>query len=303
MSPRIADFPRRRQGASMLRHKPGSTPAGAHARTRPAMAGLPLLAIALLLACAGTSAAGERPPTARFVEPEVPIRGKLRIVHVESPGLATALKSQGILSEHPDISWRTRGEQSYALGQYDLALKQFMRAARYSDKQAQALLARMYREGTGVARDPEAGYAWMALAAERGRPDFVRQRARFWSELDAAQRCSAARRSEQLFAEYRDRVAIRRLEQTLRRARRQATGSRVGFAGKIDITASKGSPDATGKAFSGEDFYASDRWRAGRTSAHRDDAGQASSAQQACMEDVERSTRSPGKAASGSPRS
>src|SRR3546814_6686092 len=77
------------------------------------------------------------------------------------------MMTAGVLTGHPDVRWRHEALHSYSRHEYDIALDQFLRAARYGDKPAQAMLAEMYWKGTGVAQDRPRGYAWMDIAAER----------------------------------------------------------------------------------------------------------------------------------------
>ena len=249
------------------------------------MSKLKLLAVMLSLSlpclqCFGSSAAQERAPMATFAMPDVPIKGKLLIKRVSDPALDPALSTEGSLSAHPDVRWRLEGQRSYDRQQYDTAFQQFLRAARYADKPAQAMLGEMYWKGIGVAHDPELGYAWMKLAAERQEPVFARQREHYWNELDATQRSNAASRGKSLFAEYGDPVARQRLERKLRQASRQATGSRVGFAGNLEITAKSGAFDSSGRSFAGHDYYAPKNWRVEQAPDSPDDTTQQPSNQE-----------------------
>src|SRR3546814_505270 len=133
--------------------------------------------------------------------------------------------TSGFLTAHPDIRWRREASYSYNRKEYDLAMDQFLRAARYADKPSQAMIAEMHWRGLGVPQDRELGYAWMDLAAERMYPNFVIKRERYWQLLDADQRSNAIERGQQLLAEYGDDAAKPRLAKVLRQARRETTGS------------------------------------------------------------------------------
>src|SRR3546814_7752095 len=113
-------------------------------------------------------------------------------------------------------------------------LDQFLRAARYGDKPAQAMLAEMYWKGTGVAQDRPRGYAWMDIAAERRFPNFVILRERYWSSLDARERERAIDVGRPLMDEYGDASAGPRLAKVLRRYQHGSTGRRLGFVRHID---------------------------------------------------------------------
>src|SRR3546814_3071942 len=76
------------------------------------------------------------------------------------PGIEPGILTEGFLSSHPDMRWRREGLYSYNQEEYDIAMDQFLRAARYADKPSQAMIAEMYWKGIGVPRDRELGYAW-----------------------------------------------------------------------------------------------------------------------------------------------
>src|SRR5690606_8288345 len=151
--------------------------------------------------------------------------------YLGEPGIPPELLTSGFLTAHPDIRWRREASYSYNRKEYELAMDQFLRAARYADKPSQAMIAEMYWRGLGVPQDRELGYAWMDLAAERMYPNFVIKRERYWQLLDADQRRGAIERGQRLLAEYGDDVAKPRLAKVLRQAKRETTGSHAGFVG------------------------------------------------------------------------
>ena len=135
---------------------------------------------------------------------------------------------------HPDLSWRLRGREAYAAGDYARARDHFERAARFADKPSQAMLGEMHWNGVGGPRDRELGYAWMDLAAERLYEDFYRLRERYWSRLGPAERERAVRRGQELLRRYGDDRTKPRLAEILVRERpnRIAVG---GFFGNLPI--------------------------------------------------------------------
>src|SRR3546814_3259451 len=142
----------------------------------------------------------------------------------------------GFRTGHPDVRWRREALHSYSRQEYDIALDQFLRAARYGDKPAQAMLAEMYWKATGVAQDRPRGYAWMDIAAERRFPNFVILRERYWSSLDARERERAIDVGRPLMDESGDDSAGPRRAQVLRRDKPVSPGSRLGFVGQLDHT-------------------------------------------------------------------
>jgi len=203
-----------------------------------------------------------RPPLER------PVMGN----YVGEPGIPPQMMTAGFLSGHPDVRWRREALHSYSRKEYDIALDQFLRAARYGDKPAQAMLAEMYWKGVGVAQDRPRGYAWMDLAAERGFPNFVILRERYWSELHERERKQAIRVGRPLMDEYGDDSARLRLAKVLRRNQHESTGSRLGFVGHIEgsrpglfargqgIAPSTGPLAGSGIYLPADDYYASENW-------------------------------------------
>lgn len=204
------------------------------------MAGRLLLAL-LLLSMAGTPGAQE--------------------VRQQRARIDPAVLTEGFLAAHPDLRWRREGIFAYEAGEHATAFRYFLRAARYADKASQAMVADMYWSGTGIAADRALAYAWMDLAAERMYADFVAHRERLWQSMDDVERADAVARGQQVYAEYGDHVAKPRLETVMRRARKNVTGSRLGFVGYLTIVPNSGLLGGSGVSLSGEDYYAPRYWQ------------------------------------------
>jgi TPR repeat protein len=129
---------------------------------------------------------------------------------------------------HPDTHYRRLGFTSYSSGNHYEAVSYLTRAARYADKPSQLALALMYWEGDGVDRDRARAYAWADVAAERGYPDFLAVRERYWSEMTPEEQAEARRIGAEIAAEYGDAVAQKRLNGLLRQGLSRKTGSRAG---------------------------------------------------------------------------
>lgn len=171
------------------------------------------------------------------------------------------LLSEGFMAAHPDLRFRHEGVLALERGEPDHARELFRKAALHADKPSQAMLAELLWTGRGGPVDRPRGYAWMDIAAERGYPLFVAKREHYWSQLDAAGREAAVRVGAPLYDHYRDRVAKPRLERVLDRARRKATGSRVGSIGnmRIKIIGSNGRETI----ITGQNYYADAFWEPG----------------------------------------
>ena len=172
-----------------------------------------------------------------------------------------AVLTEGFLAAHPDLRWRAEGVRSYERKDYASALTELKRAAYYGDKPAQAIIAEMYWGGIGVPTDRALAYAWMDVAAERLYHDFLVRREGYWRALDEAQRRDALERGQAVLAEYGDDVAKPRLEQILRREKRRATGSRVGYVGNLTIVPFTGPLAGTGMTLSGDQYFAPKYWQ------------------------------------------
>jgi len=146
-----------------------------------------------------------------------------------------AVNTQGFLSAHPDMRWRQMAMEHYLAGNYEDALGDFMRSARFADKGSQAMVAEMIWTGQGTTVDRARGYAWMDLAAERGYKDFLKLREIYWNEMNPSERDQAIGIGQEIYAEYGDDVAKPRLARKINQGRRNVTGSRTGFGGNLSI--------------------------------------------------------------------
>ena len=179
------------------------------------------------------------------------------LAQADNPEDRAIISSSGFLSAHPDLRYRLSGLAAYRKGDYEEAMTRFRRAARYSDKPSQGMVAEMYWNGTGVPADRVLGYIWMDLAAERGYPLMLVKREKFWKELSEAERARALEIGPAVYDEFGDAVAKERLARELRFAKRQTTGSRVGSVGALTIVIPTpgGSTQVDGSAYYDEKFW------------------------------------------------
>lgn len=176
-----------------------------------------------------------------------------------TPDLTELLNSSDFLLYHPDLGDRKMGLDAYKRGDYEYAARYFHWAARFADKASQAMLGSMYWSGQGVPQDRVLGCAWMDLAAERGYPNWVAFRERYWNELSADERKRAIEVGQPLYAEYGDTAAKPRLAVLMRRGRLQTTGSHTGFIGSLEIQ-KPGGKIGSGAGIDGNQYYASRYW-------------------------------------------
>ena len=143
----------------------------------------------------------------------------------------------GFVEAHPDLRNYRMGLQEYRRGDLEKAFRYFRIASRYSDTPSQAVVAEMHWSGKGVELNRPLGYAWMDLAAERGNHRLLAQRERYWDAMSEVERAQALALGEQVYAEFGDAVAQRRLETVLRREKNRLVGSRTGYTGNTQIIA------------------------------------------------------------------
>lgn len=168
--------------------------------------------------------------------------------------------SPGFEAGHPDMWFRRLGVQAREAGRLAEARTWFRRAGRFGDKLSQAAYAEMLWEGQGGDRDPVLGYIWMDLAAERGAPWLLALREQYWDALDAGQRARVPVEGEAVFAEHADAVALPRLERRMRRVARNATGSRTGWVGPMDIYIGMDAGGGSSAPVRGDRYYAARYW-------------------------------------------
>src|SRR5690606_4127188 len=117
----------------------------------------------------------------------------------------------GYLSHHPDLRHRIDGMKALDAGFPRDAMTAFLKSAKLADKPAQAMLANIYWEGIGTKVDRPRGSAWMDIAAERGYPDFLGWRDRYWEALSPEEQREAIRVGQPLMDQYGDRASKPRI--------------------------------------------------------------------------------------------
>ncbi len=149
-----------------------------------------------------------------------------------APKVARILRAMGDSSTlgHPDLFGRFTGMRCFANHDYACALKYFKYGAYYADKFSQLAIGLMYDHGNGVRKDPAKAWAWLALSASRGYPEFVATRKRIGARLTPTQRQAGETELATLEKTYGDKVAMPRMLSSLRLAlMNDMTGSRLGF--------------------------------------------------------------------------
>ena len=136
------------------------------------------------------------------------------------------------------------GAQATKQKDYAHAIKMYQVAASWAYKPAEYNLAVMYLNGQGTAVDLPRALAWMALAAERNDPQYVKARDMINAHLTDAQFNQANVVMARLLSTYGDKVALARAETRWREVRAAQTGSRVGSAASpVQVGAIAGDPN------------------------------------------------------------
>ena len=165
------------------------------------------------------------------------LAGEVAPKHLQDEVLLAGENFGGFVESHPDLRNYRLGLREYRRGDLEKAFRFFRMASRYSDKPSQAIVAEMLWHGKGAELNRPLAYAWMDLAAERGNPRLLVQRERYWEAMSEAERAQALALGKQVYAEFGDAVAQRRLEMALRREKNQLAGSRTGYTGNTQIIA------------------------------------------------------------------
>ena len=136
------------------------------------------------------------------------------------------------------------GAQAVKQKDYAHAIAMYKVAASWAYKPAEYNLAVMYLSGQGAPVDLPRALAWMALAAERNDPQYVKARNLINGHLNDAQFKQANMILAELSPTYGDKVALARAETRWREVRAGVTGSRVGSAaGHVQVGAIASDPN------------------------------------------------------------
>ncbi|MEO5625460.1 MAG: hypothetical protein ABIQ70_05580, partial [Dokdonella sp.] len=126
---------------------------------------------------------------------------------------------------------------------YVFTVDMYLVSASWGYKPAQYNLGVMYLRGEGIPVDRPRAMAWMALASERGDPQYVQARELLYADLSKEEFARANEIWRQIKATYADEVAFARAKARWAQTRAAMTGSRVGGAGPLTI----GSANAGGR--------------------------------------------------------
>lgn len=136
------------------------------------------------------------------------------------------------------------GVQAAKKGDYAHAMAMYKVAASWAYKPAEYNLGVMYLSGQGSSVDLPTAMAWMALAAERHEPQYVRAKQLVYAQLSKDQFEQANAVWRELLPTYGDDVALPRAKARWREALQNQTGSRVGSSGtRVLVGGASGAPN------------------------------------------------------------
>ena len=92
--------------------------------------------------------------------------------------------------------------RAYRRADYDLAFQRFSYTARLGDKGSQYTLGLLYLRGQGTEQDLVRGTAWLTVASEIGREDWLQASSELFSALDREQQVAVADLTLQLTDRY-----------------------------------------------------------------------------------------------------
>ncbi|WP_052698003.1 SEL1-like repeat protein [Luteibacter yeojuensis] len=127
------------------------------------------------------------------------------------------------------------GASNYWAGSYGLARTNLVDAARWADKDAQFVLGLFYFNGDHVPQDRPQGVAWLALAAERHRPDIEATFVEAYRMLTPAEKKQADAWWMQMKPLYSDAIAAPRAEKRFDRGYRELQSASL-FGGMMWIS-------------------------------------------------------------------
>lgn len=134
---------------------------------------------------------------------------------------------------------------------YSFAVNMYQVSASWAYKPAQYNLGVMYLKGEGVPVDRPRAMAWMALAAERGDPQFVQAREMVYADLSKDEFARANEIWRELKSDYGDDTALARAKMRWAHVRAEMTGSRVGMPGNLKVGAAGSAVKPVGLTASG----------------------------------------------------
>jgi len=171
--------------------------------------------------------------------------GKAVLVHVDDSSKSVDRSFNTPTDDgRPGEYFFALGVQAVKKGDYEHAMAMYKVSASWAYKPAEYNLGVMYLSGQGTPVDLPHALAWMALAAERNDPQYVRARQLVYQNMTPEQYQQANVIWRELLPTYGDEHALARAKSRWREALSDATGSRVGSSaapvqvGGVDGTAS-----------------------------------------------------------------
>lgn len=205
-----------------------------------------LFCVAALALATGTAFADED-----LSQRKIPTDGKPVVLSPASAAAADDKQEDKSRSFNTPTDDGRPGEYYFALGvqavkknDYAHAIAMYKVAASWAYKPAEYNLGVMYLNGQGSPVDLPRALAWLALAAERNDPQYIRARQLVYTNVTSEQYEQANVIWRELIPTYGDETALPRAKQRWREAMQNSTGSRVGSsAAHIMVGGADGTPN------------------------------------------------------------
>ncbi|QNK00628.1 tetratricopeptide repeat protein [Dyella telluris] len=206
---------------------------------------LPALSLSCLIALALSSAAfaGDDATLKKIPTDDQPVAAT---AHVADDGKEDNTRSFNTPTDdgRPGEYYFALGVQAVKKGDYEHAIAMYKVSASWAYKPAEYNLGVMYLNGQGSPVDLPRALAWMALAAERNDPQYLRARQLVYAHATPEQYEQANVIWRDLLPTYGDEAAMPRAKSRWREARNNATGSRVGSgAAHVEVGGADGTPN------------------------------------------------------------
>jgi len=147
-------------------------------------------------------------------------------------GLASLLLAGSVLAQsydltelYPDKRAMDAANRSVSKGKMDFAVKSYITAAEYGNKEAQKLVGLSYLDGSGVKQDNQKACAWLRLAATTGELRLVSAYNDLDGRLSEEDRKGAEKEFAKLLKSYSDDAALSKRKKWVRKELRSSSGS------------------------------------------------------------------------------
>lgn len=126
---------------------------------------------------------------------------------------------------YPDRRAMDAANKSVHKGKMDQAVKRYLEAAAYGNKEAQKMVGLSYLDGSGVKQDSAKACAWLQLASSTGERRLVSAYDDLAGKLGQDDLASAEKEFNKLQKKYSDQSALKKRKKWVRRELKDSAGS------------------------------------------------------------------------------